>query len=94
MAKYEITEVSPCGTQKGKVMGEIKLWVDIDKKDFCRIIKEKIKGAKCSEDIGVARFEYDGMSVTLFDDGVVSILKGKDKEKINEVAEFLYNVFR
>ncbi|MFH1445356.1 MAG: hypothetical protein ABIF08_02650 [Nanoarchaeota archaeon] len=91
---YEISFIKPCATTRKKILAEVMLKHGFKPRALCELIsKSKIaKYAKCSEDLGVARIEWEGKTIIVFASGEVSIRRADDKKDAIKTANFIKDI--
>ena len=82
--KKEIVIYKPCKDEANKIMFENELPYEIDIEKTCREL-EKLGKVKCSKEMGVAMFDIDGKSVTIFKNGKIVVRKVQNKEDTQNI---------
>ena len=80
LVAYEIVITRPCTDTPGRFIAESSFGRKFDMGKLCALVKA-IEGAKCSESLGVARFDYKGRTLILYGNGRV------DRRKIADEAD-------
>jgi ArsR family metal-binding transcriptional regulator len=78
--KYEVVITRPCTDAPGRFIAESAFGRKFNMDRLCALIKN-FEGAKCSESLGIARFEYGDNSVILYRSGRIDLRKVKDAEE-------------
>jgi ArsR family metal-binding transcriptional regulator len=79
VAPYEIIITRPCTDVPGKFIAESTFGRKFDMNRLCELVKS-IDGAKCSESLGVAKFDYKDRTFILYKSGRIDLRKVKDAE--------------
>jgi ArsR family metal-binding transcriptional regulator len=79
VAPYEIIITRPCTDVPGKFIAESTFGRKFDMDRLCELVKS-IEGAKCSESLGVAKFDYKDRTFILYKSGRIDLRKVKDME--------------
>lgn len=85
---YEIAMTRPCTDAPGKYIAESSFGRKFAMSRLCDILKE-IEGVKCSESLGVAKFDYNGRTLILYRSGRVDLRKIADKQDAGETMSEL-----
>ncbi|MBU1135205.1 MAG: hypothetical protein KKG13_01660 [Nanoarchaeota archaeon] len=91
---YELNFIKPCITERKKVLAEVKLRRGFKPEVLCDIMsKSKLaKHTKCSEDLGIARIEWEGKTILVFASGEINIRRADDKEDALKTANFIKDI--
>jgi len=77
VADYEVVITRPCTDAPGRFIAESAFGRKFNMGRLCAIVKT-IDGAKCSESLGVARFDYGDKTLILYRSGRIDLRKVKD----------------
>lgn len=84
---YEISLARPCTDDPDKYIAESSFSRPFSMKKLCLILKKRVAGLKCAEDLGVAKFEIDGKTVMLYRNGRIDIRSVKDTADAEAIME-------
>ncbi len=74
---YEIVITKPCTDAPGRFIAESAFGRKLNMGRLCAMVK-KIDGAKCSESLGVAKFDFNGLTLILYRSGRIDLRKVAD----------------
>lgn len=84
----QISLSRPCVEDPTRYIAECNLGEKLIMERLCGILKESgLKGVKCSIKLGVARFEFEGRSVMLYQSGRVDIRRIQNIDEAERVLE-------
>lgn len=84
MASYHITITKPCTDAPGRFIAESTFGRRFNMDKLCALARS-IDGAKCSESLGVAKFDYKGKTLIVYRSGRVDLRKVADAEDANAI---------
>lgn len=94
---YKIVITRPCTDAPNRFIAESSFGRALNMKAACEKVKD-IAGAKCSESLGVAKFDYEGWTVILYSGGRVDLRKVKDegdaRKAMTEMEQLLQGAFQ
>lgn len=88
---YNIVITKPCTDAPGRFIAESTFGRRFNMGKLCSLVKA-IDGAKCSESLGVARFDYKDKTLILYRSGRIDLRKMKDIEDARTTMEELGSV--
>jgi len=92
---YRINFVKPCLTDKKKKMADAKL-IDfqMNAKDMCELLinSRQFDNVNFSENLGVARIEWMGKTITLFNTGEITIRSAENLEDVKNTVEKICSI--
>lgn len=95
-AEYSIVITRPCTDAPNRFIAESSFGRKIDMQAACEKAKE-IPGAKCSESLGVAKFDYKEWTFILYRSGRIDLRKIKDeadaRRAMAEIEELFSGTF-
>jgi hypothetical protein len=84
---YDIVITKPCTDAPGRFIAESTFGRRFDMGRLCSLVKA-IDGAKCSESLGVARFDYRDKTLILYRSGRIDLRKVADEgDALSAMAE-------
>lgn len=93
---YNIVITRPCTDAPDRFIAESSFGSGISMDRLCDMLKA-ISGAKCSESLGVAKFDFKGKTLILYRSGRIDLRKVMGKEDalatMNEIREVFCQVF-
>jgi len=96
VASYDIVITRPCTDAPGKFIAESSFGHKFDMGRLCNLVKS-IEGAKCSESLGVAKFDYEDRTYILYRSGRIDLRKVRDAadaaEAMKEIEARLRDAF-
>ena len=75
---YEIVITKPCTDAPGRFIAESKFGRRFDMDRLCALVRT-MDGAKCSESLGVAKFDFKGRTLILYRNGRIDLRKIVDE---------------
>jgi ArsR family metal-binding transcriptional regulator len=86
VAEYTVVITRPCTDAPGLFIAESSFGRRFDMGRLCAFVKT-IYGAKCSESLGVARFDYGDKTFILYKSGRIDLrkVKGSDEARASMV---------
>lgn len=79
VAPYNIVITKPCTDAPGRFIAESSFGRKFRMDELCALAKS-VDGAKCSESLGVARFDYKDKTLILYRSGRIDVRKVKDAD--------------
>jgi ArsR family metal-binding transcriptional regulator len=96
VADYEVIITRPCTDAPGRFIAESSFGRKFNMGRLCELVK-RVDGAKCSESLGVARFDYRDKTLIVYRSGRIDLRKVKDaeeaREAMAELEALLYGAF-
>lgn len=93
---YAIVITRPCTDAPNRFIAESSFGRKLDMKAACERAKD-IPGAKCSESLGVAKFDYKDWTFILYRSGRIDLRKIKDeadaRKAMAEIEEMFNGAF-
>jgi ArsR family metal-binding transcriptional regulator len=80
VAVYEVVITKPCTDAPGRFIAESTFGRKFNMGKLCELVKS-VDGAKCSESLGVARFDFKDKTLILYRSGRIDLRKVKDAEE-------------
>ncbi len=77
---YEVVITRPCTDAPGRFIAESAFGRKFNMDKLCELVKS-VDGAKCSESLGVAKFDFKDKSLILYRSGRIDLRKVKDVEE-------------
>ncbi|MDI6888652.1 MAG: hypothetical protein QMC78_03000 [Methanocellales archaeon] len=68
----------PCSEDPNEFIAEGSFGRSFSMRRLCSLLKKHVTDLKCSESLGVAKFEMDGRTVMLYRNGRIDIRRVKD----------------
>ena len=90
---YPIAITRPCKDAPGRYTAESAYGRRLDMKAICAIVRS-YPGAKCSESLGVAKFDYGEHTIILYRSGRVDLRKVRDAPHAQAVMAELEQAIR
>ncbi|AFD00870.1 hypothetical protein Mtc_2132 [Methanocella conradii HZ254] len=85
---YDIVITRPCTDAPGRFIAESSFGHRFNMDRLCALVKA-IDGARCSESLGVAKFDYSDKTVILYRNGRIDLRKIKDVEDASAIMKEL-----
>ncbi len=85
---YDIVITRPCTDAPGRFIAESSFGRKFDMGRLCAAVKA-IDGSKCSESLGVAKFDYRDRTLILYRSGRIDLRKVADEADARTVMEDL-----
>jgi len=92
VAPYNIVITRPCTDVPGRFIAESTFGRKLNMDKLCALVKS-IDGAKCSESLGVAKFDYKDRTLILYRSGRVDLRKVADAEDADATMRELESIF-
>lgn len=93
MSSYQIVITKPCTDAPKKFIAESAFGRKFRMDRLCSLVKS-IDGSKCSESLGVAKFEFKDKTLILYRSGRVDLRKITDKEEAQATMDELAAMFK
>lgn len=77
---YEVVITKPCTDAPGRFIAESTFGRKFNMGRLCELVKS-VDGAKCSESLGVARFDFKDKTLIVYRSGRIDLRKVKDAEE-------------
>lgn len=90
---YQIAITRPCKDAPGKFTAESSYGRQLDMAAVCALVKGYPE-AKCSESLGVTKFEYGEHSIILYRSGRIDLRRVRDAEHARRIMEELEGIIR
>ncbi len=90
---YQIAITRPCKDAPGRYTAESSYGRRLNMPAICELVRG-FPGAKCSDSLGVARFDYGEHTVILYRSGRIDLRRVRDAEHAGEVMRELEQVIR
>jgi ArsR family metal-binding transcriptional regulator len=90
---YDIVITKPCTDAPGRFIAESSFGHKFSMDRLCSLIKA-IEGAKCSESLGVAKFDFKDRTLILYRSGRIDLRKIKDADDARAAMEELEAMLR
>ena len=96
LVAFDIVITRPCTDAPGRFIAESSFGRRFNMSRLCALVKA-IDGAKCSESLGVARFDYKDKTLILYRSGRIDLRKivdeGDAREAMTELESVLSGAF-
>jgi ArsR family metal-binding transcriptional regulator len=105
MTEAGVTYIHPCISESGKVAADVKVtrgpegeirleYGFYDPLLMCYFLQNAgiFKRVRCSPKLGVARVDWEGKTIMIFDSGRISIRRAKDREDVLRSLKFVSRV--
>ncbi|MGA9140320.1 MAG: hypothetical protein WBZ29_08855 [Methanocella sp.] len=89
---YSIVITRPCTDAPNRYIAESSFGRGLDMEAACTLAKS-ISGSKCSESLGVARFDYRDWTIILYRSGRVDLRKVRDEADARAAMAELERMF-
>jgi ArsR family metal-binding transcriptional regulator len=90
---YEVVITRPCTDAPGRFIAESTFGRKFNMGKLCELVKS-VDGAKCSESLGVARFDFKDKTLILYRSGRIDLRKVKDAEEARAIMAELEALLR
>ena len=94
--EYQIVLAHSCSDAPGRFVAESKFGRSLDMRVVCEKVRA-IAGAKCSESMGVARFDYKDWTLILYSSGRIDFRKIANEEEarvlMGEIESMIADAF-
>jgi ArsR family metal-binding transcriptional regulator len=90
---YDIVITKPCTDAPGRFIAESSFGRKFSMDRLCSLVKA-IEGAKCSESLGVAKFDFKDRTLILYRSGRIDLRKIKDADDARAAMEELEAMLR
>ena len=92
LVAYEIVITRPCTDTPGRFIAESAFGRKFDMGRLCALVKA-IAGAKCSENLGVARLDFKDKTLILYKSGRIDLRKVADEADAQATMAELEELF-
>jgi ArsR family metal-binding transcriptional regulator len=89
---YSIVITRPCTDAPNRYIAESSFGHKLDMPATCALTRS-IPGSKCSESLGVAKFDYREWTIILYESGRVDLRKVKDEADARAAMTVLEHMF-
>jgi ArsR family metal-binding transcriptional regulator len=89
---YSIVITRPCTDAPNRYIAESSFGRRLDMQATC-VLTRNIQGSKCSESLGVAKFDYGEWTIILYESGRVDLRKVKDEADARAAMAELEHMF-
>ena len=94
---YPVVITRPCVDTPNRFIAESSIGRELDMAATCAAVRD-ISGAKCSESLGVAKFDYKDWTIILYRSGRVDLRKIRDEADaqvaMSELERMLSGAFK
>jgi|GEM_PF-5957180 ArsR family metal-binding transcriptional regulator len=92
---YKISYIRPCFTDKSKKMAEARFSESVaDSKEMCELLmnSRQFDNVTYSEKLGIARIEWMGKTITIFNTGEITVRSAESIEDVKSTIDKIYGI--